>query len=71
MTIKKPTKEGGAAIADRFRLDTPAQAAKPTASEASGGISLKIAFVAALIALGAVAGLAYTLWQHWEFLKAA
>lgn len=71
MTIKKPAKEGGAAIADRFRLDTPAPAAKASTSEAAGGISVKIACVAALIALGAVAGLVYTLWQHWEFLKAA
>lgn len=66
MTIKKPAKEGGATIADRFRLDAPAE--KP---KAVGGASLTVAFGAALIALGVVAMLAYTLWSHWDFLANA
>ena len=66
MTIKKPAKEGGAAIADRFRLDAPAEAPKP-----AGGKSLTVAFGAALVALGVVALLTYMLYQHWDFLKGA
>ena len=66
MTIKKPAKEGGAAIADRFRLDAPAE--KP---KAVGGTSLTVAFCAALVALGVVSLLAYTLWSHWDFLSKA
>ena len=66
MTIKKPAKEGGATIADRFRLDAPAE--KP---KAVGGTSLTVAFGAALVALGVVALLTYMLYQHWDFLKGA
>ena len=67
MTIKKPAnKEGGATIADRFRLDAPAE--KP---KAVGGTSLKVAFGAALVALGVAALVTYMLYQHWEFLKGA
>lgn len=66
MTIKKPAKEGGAAIADRFRLDAPAE--KP---KAVGGTSLTVAFGAALVALGVAALVTYMLYQHWEFLKGA
>lgn len=68
MTIKKPAKEGGATIADRFRLDAPAE--KPKTASA-GGVSLTIAFGAALVALGVAALLTYTLWKHWEFLMPA
>ena len=66
MTIKKPAKEGGATIADRFRLDAPAE--KP---KAVGGAALTAAFCAALAALGVMAMLAYTLWSHLDFLSKA
>lgn len=70
MTIKKPAKEGGAAIADRFRLDTPAASRKAVASE-DGGIALKIAVACGTIALIVAGALTYTLWTHWEFLRNA
>ncbi len=57
---------GGAAIADRFRLDVPAGAS------AKNGTISKTAALVALIAGGislAVAGaLTYMLYDHWEFL---
>ena len=56
----------GATIADRFKLDTGAQA-KP----AGAGVGTKIAVIAGLIALAVVGILAYTLYGHWEFLKGA
>lgn len=66
MTIKKPVKEGGATIADRFRLDTPAEKPKSV-----GGKSLTVAFGAALVALGVVALLTWMLYQHWDYLMKA
>ena len=66
--MKTPASEGagGAAIADRFKLDVPVQTANPGAS-----VGTKIVVVAALIALAVVGILAYTLYGHWEFLKGA
>lgn len=69
MTIKKTVaKEGGAAIADRFRLDAPAPKAKPVAAS---GVSVKAALGAAGVAILVAGVLAYTLWKHWEFLMPA
>lgn len=70
MTIKKPAKEGGAAIADRFRLNTPAEGPKASASD-EGGIATKIAVACGVIALIVAGALTYTLWTHWEFLQNA
>lgn len=70
MTIKKPAKEGGAAIADRFRLDKPAEGRKASSSE-EGGVALKIAVACGAIALIVAGALTYTLWTHWEFLQNA
>lgn len=68
MTIKKTVaKEGGAAIADRFRLDAPAE--KPKA--AAGGPMLTAAFAAACVGVLVAGVLAYTLYKHWEFLMPA
>lgn len=67
MTIKKTVaKEGGATIADRFRLDAPAPKAK-----AEAGVSVKAALGAAGVAILVAGVLAYTLWKHWEFLMPA
>ena len=57
---------GGATIADRFKLDVPE---KPVSKGA--GTATKIAVVAALIALAVAGILAFTLYDHWEFLKGA
>lgn len=67
MTIKKPAREGGATIADRFRLDTPAE--KPKA--AVGGPALTAALIGALVAIAIAGFLAFTLYKHWEFLMPA
>ena len=61
-----PAANGGATIADRFKLDTGAQA-KP----AGVGVGTKVAVIAGLIALAVVGILADTLYGHWEFLKGA
>lgn len=77
MTIKKPMKvkpmgagapasAGGAAIADRFKLDMTAQPAQPTNDK---GTTVAGAF--GLIALAVVGILTYILWKHWEFLMPA
>ena len=56
----------GATIADRFKLDVPEKSAKKSA-----GVATKVAVVAALIALAVAGILAFTLYDHWEFLKGA
>lgn len=58
---------GGAAIADRLKLDVPDKAA--SAKTTSTGT--KIAVIAALVALVVAGILAFTLYDHWEFLKGA
>ena len=82
MTIKKPLSKpaadaseavtapaaGGAAIADRFKLDLQDANAK---KGASGGVSAMIAGVFALVALAVAGLLTYKLYAHWEFLKGA
>lgn len=79
MTIKKTMKvkptgspspagaSGGAAIADRFKLDMT----DPNARKASGGKGATAAGVAGLIALAVAGILTYMLWQHWEYLMPA
>ena len=68
MTIKKTVaKEGGAAIADRFRLDAPVE--KPKAP--AGGPMRTAAFAAACVGVLVAGVLAYTLYKHWEFLMPA
>ena len=84
MTIKKPMKTptvvantpadipelpaaGGATIADRFKLDVNEAPKK----SAGGGKSAQIALIVALAALAVAGVLAFTLYQHWEFLKGA
>ena len=58
---------GGAAIADRFKLDTP----PPAKSGGAAGVGTKVAVAAAVVALLVAGVLAYTLYGHWEFLKGA
>jgi len=79
MTIKKPMKApktagaaaapatGGAAIADRFKLDMP----DPSAQKVAAGKGTTFAVIAGLLALAVVGVLTYVLWQHWEFLMPA
>ena len=79
MTIKKPitapqqdaptgaTAVGGAAIADRFKLDLQ----DPNAGKSSGGVGTTIALVAGLVALAVAGVLTFVIYQHWEFLKGA
>ena len=66
MTIKKSI-GGGAAIADRLKLDAPDSKAKKDVS----GPADTAASVAGLIAMVVAGVLAYTLWQHWQFLMPA
>ena len=71
MTVKAPGPEGagGAAIADRFKLDP----VDPAASRA-GTVSKKSAMTAlifGLIALGITVALTLTIYKHWEYLMPA
>lgn len=76
MKIKKPmtvkaqgTESGGAAIADRFKLD-----AIDSNANRAGTVSKKsatTALVFGLIALAITASLTWTLYKHWEFLMPA
>jgi len=74
--MKAPTKAeapaapaaGGATIADRFKLDMPAEA--PAAKPATGKATL-FAVLAGFAALAVAGMLTYILWQHWEFLMPA
>ena len=78
MTIKKPMKaaepaepaapaQGGATIADRFKLDI----ADPSAKKQSGGKGTVAALVAGLLALAVAGILTFIMFQHWQFLQAA
>jgi len=58
---------GGAAIADRFKLDLQ----DPSEKKSSGGVAATIAAVAGFIALGVAGILTFIIYQHWEFLKGA
>ena len=71
MTIKTQSTEssGGAAIADRFKLDPV-----DTTAARSGYVSKKsaaTALVFGLIALAITITLAVTIYKHWEFLMPA
>ena len=82
MTIKKPLSKpaadapeaatapatGGAAIADRFKLDIQDTSAKKSSS---GGTAAMVAGIVALAALAVAGLLTYKLYDHWEFLKGA
>ena len=61
-----PAAAGGATIANRFKLDAPDPAAVKKAAAASAGT--KYAVIAGFLALIVAGILAYTLWQHWEYL---
>ena len=75
MKIKKPTTAaapaapapGGATIADRFKLDAVQAAPVRTVNKTASLIAL----IAAVVALGVSGMLAFTLYQHWEFLAQA
>ena len=58
---------GGATIADRFKLDVSDKPAAPKGASTA----TKITVAAALIALAVAGILAFTLYDHWEFLKGA
>ena len=82
MTIKKPLSKpaadapetgaspaaGGAAIADRFKLDLQDPAAK---KGSSGGVAATIAAIAGFAALIVAGVLTFIIYQHWEFLQGA
>ncbi|MBR1921600.1 MAG: hypothetical protein IJ829_06320 [Kiritimatiellae bacterium] len=74
MKIKKPMKvkaqgaenAGGAAIADRFRLD-PVEPGAPRAGYI-GRKSALTALIFGLVALATTIALTIIIYQHWEFL---
>ena len=82
MTIKKPLNKpkaaapeegsspsaGGAAIADRFKLDLQDPSAK---KGSGGGKAATVAAIAGFIALIVAGVLTFIIYQHWEFLKGA
>ena len=82
MTVKRPTEQAAspmsaepasaaapsAAIADRFRLDAPAEGAK---KKASGGVGATVALVAGVAALVVAGILTFVIYQHWNFLQGA
>jgi cytochrome c-type biogenesis protein CcmH/NrfG len=59
--------EGGAVIADRFKLDMP----DPSAQKQKGGKLAAVSLVVALLAMAVAGVLAFVMYQHWEFLKGA
>ena len=59
---------GGATIADRFKLDVPAQSAKKGGGGTVGKKAAAIALVVGLVALTVAGILAFVLYQHWDFL---
>ena len=59
--------QGGATIADRFKLDL----ADPSAKKAPAGKGAAVALVAGLIALAVAGILTFIIFQHWQFLQAA
>ena len=81
MTVKRPAlsvatpasaeadaNSGGAAIADRLRLDVPDP---NVVKKSSGGPATTVAVIAAVIALIVSGILTFVMYQHWEFLKGA
>ena len=65
--IKRPAgATGGAAIADRLKLNAP-----EAAPVAPNGKATTYAVVAAVLAFLAAGVLTYILWKHWEFLMPA
>ncbi len=76
MKIKKPIKvspaeggaaPGGAAIADRFRLDAAPQAAKPKGATVSSKAAA-FAFAFGTLALALLGFLVWMLYQHAEYM---
>jgi hypothetical protein len=59
--------EGGAIIADRFKLDIP----DPSANKPKGGKLAAVTLVVALAAMAVAGVLTFIMYQHWEFLKGA
>jgi len=67
MKIKAPG-EGGATIADRFRLDVP-EGKGAKGGSGVGKTAATWAFSFGLIALAVMAGLAWMLYSHLEYLQ--
>ena len=65
-SVAAPMTTGGAAIADRFKLDVPdPNAKKPT------GVGTILAVVAGFLALAVAGILTFVLWTHLDFLQNA
>lgn len=64
MQINKPA--GGAAIADRFKLDVPAKGAAKSAPAGSGAM---LAVVIGLVALAVAGFLSYKLYDHATYMQ--
>ena len=58
--------QGGAAIADRLKLNLD-----PNAKKASAGKGTTVAAVVGLIALAVAGVLTFIMYQHWQFLATA
>ncbi len=83
MKLKKPAPSkapsaaptGGAAIADRFKLDAPAPGKGKGGGAAPHGTINKtaalVALIAGFVALAVAGILTWTLYQHWEYLMPA
>jgi hypothetical protein len=71
MTAKAPGAEGtgGAAIADRFKLENVT--AKQNPNGTVGRKSAMFALVFGLAALAIIGTLTFTIYKHWEFLMRA
>ena len=71
MTVKASGAEGagGAAIADRFKLE-PVDSAASRAGTV-GKKSAMVALIFGLIALGITVALTLTIYKHWEYLMPA
>ena len=71
MTVKASGAEGagGAAIADRFKLEPVDNAASRAGTV--GKKSAMVALIFGLIALGITVALTLTIYKHWEYLMPA
>ncbi len=71
MKIKKTIKSsGGAAIADRFKIDAAA-AAKPQTAGTVNRTAAAVALAFGGIALAMLGLLVYMLWSHWMYMQSA
>ena len=74
MTVKAPAGEsstGGAAIADRFKLDPVDNASSKKKAGTTGKKAAMVALIFGFIGLALAIALTLTIYKHWEYLMPA